>query len=593
MVAPNINAKSIPDVWDGYYRITFVQFYSETSPEKMREQFESFPLTSSNVPLLQQPFQVRRIGETPDSFWLPSDSADEPISLFVTRPIGFPLNLVLEKIKGHINQREWIKIPEHLLHMNIKFYSNTANKNWTWQKIKQHGIPEKVRKHTIQFHHTTLEIIPSRETCTKTYDQKSGNPWWIGVTELERKCSGCQYPVQNQWKGDEAVTLSSPPYGKLIYRDDSQEDFAGLAQRYGSKYYNAAYALGLRYSYLRLTGHGLARAYKEDTKRDSKDSRACEGFASAFNHYFDRYYSAFHDLEADFGSRGCFFKIKWEEELPDMTYYLCPPFDESLMQLCVDHVFNALEKRLVLRPTFVFSIPGSWTNFSALEQLKASTWVRTLIDYPKGKLPFIDYMATREKDRIIYPTDICVITLSDKIEKRKADCIDSEYSDHSEDVVAIQPIQKKRRNEIDEGNKRSPQDTVVVQPIQKKRRNETDEGNKHNPEDVVAIQSIQKKRRHETDEGNEHSPKDTVTVQPIQKKRRNEIDEGNKDNPKDAVAVQPIQKKRRHETDEGNEHSPKDTVTVQPIQKKRRNEIDEGNKQNPDDICGTEKIQLD
>jgi hypothetical protein len=119
-----------------------------------------------------------------------------------------------------------------------------------------------------------------------------------------------------------------------------------------------------------------------------------------------------------------------------MTYYLCPPFDESLMQLCVDHVFNALENHLVARPTFVFSIPGSWTNFSALNALKESSWVRELIDYRKGKLRFIDYMATNEKDRVIYPTDICVITLSTEIKEEK--------------VQSIQLIPKKRSNETDE-----------------------------------------------------------------------------------------------------------------------------------------------
>ena len=253
---------------------------------------------------------------------------------------------------------------------------------------------------------------------------------------------------------DEPVTLSSTTDNKLIYRGRSQEDFARLAQRYGPKYYNAAYALGLRYSYIHLTGHGLARSYKEDTKRDADDPSACEGFASAFNHYFDRYYSAFPDLETFFGSRGCFFKIKWAEEPADMTYYLCPPFDESLMKLCVEHVSNALEKHLVSRPTFIFSIPGTWTNFDALDQLKASSWVQDLHDYPKGRLPFIDYMATREKDRIIYPTDICVITLSTEVKEKKLGSIYPAHDDDSHSPENTEPIQstqsKRQQNAIDE-----------------------------------------------------------------------------------------------------------------------------------------------
>jgi hypothetical protein len=254
---------------------------------------------------------------------------------------------------------------------------------------------------------------------------------------IDNELSNAARKIRNEkFRKDQPVVLSLSTDRQLIYRHRSQDDFTRLAERYGPQYYNAAFALGLRYSYICLSGHGLARAYEEDTKRSANDPLACEGFASAFNHHFDRYYSAFPDLEAFFGSRGCFFKINWKQEPSDMTYYLCPPFDESLMQLCVDHVFNALENHLVSRPTFVFSIPGRWTNFSALNALKESSWVRELIDYRKGKLRFIDYMATNEKDRVIYPTDICVITLSTEIKEEK--------------VQSIQLIPKKRSNETDE-----------------------------------------------------------------------------------------------------------------------------------------------
>ena len=210
---------------------------------------------------------------------------------------------------------------------------------------------------------------------------------------------------------NEPVFISSTMDQTLIYRDRVQQDFSALAQRYGSDYYNAAYALGLRYSYLRLTGHGLARAYRDETKRSPDCPFACECFASAFNHYFDRYYSAFPDLEMFFGSRGCFFKAKWEQDPEGMTYYVCPPFDESLMQLCADHVLNALNQRSVRRATFVFAIPGGWTDFHALEQLKRSPRTVKIIDYPEGLLPFIDHMAKKGR-QIVYPTDICELVLT-------------------------------------------------------------------------------------------------------------------------------------------------------------------------------------
>jgi hypothetical protein len=203
ILAPDTNAKAIPDVWDGYYRITLAQFESTTSPEKMRDQFKSFRLTSSNASiLLDQPFRTWKLGVSPSVFRLGHDFAHEPIALYVTRPSGFPFDSVLKRIQDQIKYSDWTKIPERWLHMNIRLYSNATNGNWTWQNIKRDGIPAKVSEHTIEFHHTTLQIIPSRETCKKVYDNRSSHPWWMGVTVLNGKCSGCRYTVkESEWEG--------------------------------------------------------------------------------------------------------------------------------------------------------------------------------------------------------------------------------------------------------------------------------------------------------------------------------------------------------------------------------------------------------
>lgn len=230
---------------------------------------------------------------------------------------------------------------------------------------------------------------------------------------------------------DEQVHLSQPTGEKLMYRDRTQADFAQLAKRYGADYYNAAYALGLRYSYLPLGGHGFARIYKDATSLSSNSPLACECFASAFNHYFDRYYSAFPDLEMFFGSNGCFFKLRWEQEPPGITYFLCPPFDETLMQLCANCVLHALNDRLVVGAAFVISIPGSWTNFNPLEQLKRSSWVLKTTYYPKSKLPFLDYMSNDKPDTV-FPTDVCELILTN------GDAIGMDCSK----PVAVTPLQK-------------------------------------------------------------------------------------------------------------------------------------------------------
>ena len=214
---------------------------------------------------------------------------------------------------------------------------------------------------------------------------------------------------------DQPVTMSVESKSKLIYRGTLQEDFAQLGKRYGPDYYRPAYALGLRYTYLHLAAHGLSRAYKDETKLPQNDRHACECFASAFNHYFDKYYSAFPDLEKFFGSRGSFFQANLTREPQDMTYYVNPPFDESLMELAVDRVLELLKTSSVSEARFIFTVPGTWTDFKALEKLKKSSWTKKIKDYPKGKLPFIDYMAT-DGNGIIYPTDICEVTLENKHE---------------------------------------------------------------------------------------------------------------------------------------------------------------------------------
>ena len=210
---------------------------------------------------------------------------------------------------------------------------------------------------------------------------------------------------------DAPVTLSVNAKGStLTYRDRMQRDFSQLALQYGTTHYRAAYALGIRYSYLRLAAHGLARMYKEETGRKADDRKACECFASAFNHYFDRYYSAFPDLETCFGSSGSFFNANWKGEPQDMTYYINPPFDDTLIELCVDRVLDIIERNLVSEARFIFTVPGTWKDFPALQKLKQSSWTTKTKDYPKGQLPFIDYMSN-EECRTIYPTDICEITI--------------------------------------------------------------------------------------------------------------------------------------------------------------------------------------
>jgi hypothetical protein len=202
MLLPNTNAKAIADVWDGYYRITLAQFDSTVDPEQLRKQFELFHPANSNFQIEKPLFTTKKLDIPSPHFRLGHDFADEPVALYVTYPDEFVYDSILNEIKKRINYSKWNGIPKRLLHMNIRLYSNASKKQWTWEEIKKHGIREKVREHAIEFHHTTLQIIPSRETCQIVYGRKSNNPWWEGVTQLDKKCSSCEYSdKENEWKG--------------------------------------------------------------------------------------------------------------------------------------------------------------------------------------------------------------------------------------------------------------------------------------------------------------------------------------------------------------------------------------------------------
>jgi len=177
-----------------------------------------------------------------------------------------------------------------------------------------------------------------------------------------------------------------------------------------------------------------------------------EIFASAFNHYFDFFHSAFPDLETPFGSLGSFFStvepsllncaiktvlssIKnniytegnekdfkecfflsdlYKKDKNKNCYYkssknrfknkvmfVNPPFDMVLMSI-VFFIFEYLN----IKYKTIFTVPN-WSNFLFLERIKKHQRTKKTIIYPKGTLNFINHMNNRK----IYPCDIAEIYL--------------------------------------------------------------------------------------------------------------------------------------------------------------------------------------
>jgi hypothetical protein len=235
----------------------------------------------------------------------------------------------------------------------------------------------------------------------------------------------------------------------FIYNNKIYKNISNLCSTNNSEYYNYSIALNIRYSYLHLSTHGLARDYH---KMGYSKSDGFECFASSFNHYFDFYHSAFPDLEKPFGSLGSFFssvepcllkcaiqtvlnsiknnnytegtekEFKESFFLPDIykknitknCYYkssknrfknkvmfVNPPFDMVLMSI-VFFIFEYLN----IEYKTIFTVPN-WDNFLFLERMKKHSRTKKTVIYKKGMLRFINHMNNRK----IYPCDIAEIYL--------------------------------------------------------------------------------------------------------------------------------------------------------------------------------------
>ena len=165
-----------------------------------------------------------------------------------------------------------------------------------------------------------------------------------------------------------------------------------------------AFALHIRYSYLDLSNHGLARVYDAD-----KDS-ATEGFANPFNRYFNNYCSFFPDLEVRFGSKGSFFD---QQSFSTPVVQINPPFDVTVMSRAFEHVYKLLAAGAT--NVFTLTIPD-WDDFPELAKLENSKWTHgRIVAYEKGELEFIDHMTGQK----FSPCGIVEITLSNTPPKQQ------------------------------------------------------------------------------------------------------------------------------------------------------------------------------
>lgn len=281
----------------------------------------------------------------------------------------------------------------------------------------------------------------------------------IDVNEFVKYIDELLKDADNKMK-DTVIENDKPIYydknlNSFFYNNKYYKNISNLGNYKNPEFYPYCIALNIRYSYLHLSTHGLAREYY---KMGYSKSDGFEIFASSFNHYFDFYHSAFPDLEKPFGSLGSFFssvepcllkcaiynviesiknnkclenaKEEFKEngielpfflsdiyknsEIPKKNYYkssknrfknkvmfVNPPFDMVLMSV----VFFIFE-HLNIEYKTIFTVPN-WSNFLFLDKIKKHIRTKKTIIYPKGQLCFINHMNNRR----IYPCDIAEIYL--------------------------------------------------------------------------------------------------------------------------------------------------------------------------------------
>lgn len=125
-----------------------------------------------------------------------------------------------------------------------------------------------------------------------------------------------------------------------------------------------------------------------------------EGFASPLNRYFDKFCSAFPEVDEPFGSIGSFFDVDINENI------VCnPPFDEEVMDKAIDRLIDAMNKNEI---TTIFVCP-QWDDSPAIIKCKECKYLKKTIKEDNSE--FVMY-STDGKQNIKIPNSYIFIMSS-------------------------------------------------------------------------------------------------------------------------------------------------------------------------------------
>jgi hypothetical protein len=151
-------------------------------------------------------------------------------------------------------------------------------------------------------------------------------------------------------------------------------------------------ALHIRYRYIGLDYQGAARDFAGLGYR-ADDVTVVEGFASALNHYFVRYCSAFPDLETAFGSIGSFWTLAAQPSFWMRTgewLIANPPPNAAI----AEHVLRAMPPDAGVRVSMTFPY---WRDALALNRaLETHSATASFVVHAPNTVVFINHL--REKN---------------------------------------------------------------------------------------------------------------------------------------------------------------------------------------------------
>lgn len=257
--------------------------------------------------------------------------------------------------------------------------------------IMAEGVSIKQMQLDLMNHYVPLTLI---EKYTEELVQ-----WWNeAATQIQQETQGKQEQQEEKKVEVDART------GQLLYGRERYEDLANLGKDY-PQHVASAIALQIRYRYLGLLHQGRARNFA-GMGYSREDKTVLEAFATAFNHFFPNYCSAFPDLEACFGSQGSFFALPLPAWTRFKTIYINPSLDENIINNAIHrtlaHVDNMKRKtpteneaaENTPRQIIHLTLPN-WDKMLSFDLLAKSSSAYTIV--PKNKLEFIDYMQTPPK----------------------------------------------------------------------------------------------------------------------------------------------------------------------------------------------------